>query len=63
MPKTYTFRLMPNGPVDLVVEAATQNEALGVANKMLADRGVSNFYAWNDEKTPGDFTAMYGYWD
>jgi len=64
MPKTtFTFRLKPNGPVSLTVEAETRNEAFGVANRMLVDREVENFYAWNDEKTPGDFTAMYGVWD
>lgn len=63
MPKTFTFRTQPNGPVVLTVEAETQGAALMEANEKLVWGRLDNFYAWNDEKSPGDFTAMYGAWD
>lgn len=60
---TYSFRLKPNGPVNLTVEAETTTAALMEANEKLVWGKVENFYAWNDEGHPGDYTAMYGVWD
>lgn len=63
MAGTYVF-FSPDGMRLHSVEGKSRNEALEEANRLFVWSGfIPNFYAWNDERHPGEFYAMTGVWD
>lgn len=47
----------------ITLKASDESGIFTQANALLAERGVSNFYAWSGTPASGRMFATYGVWD